>query len=76
MDLRDSASDSKFRRELRAWLAEAVPAHGEPPPKESDWAERRLTPSPDAREQAKQWRRLAGRGFDEGIVRTVLREDG
>ncbi len=39
MDLRYSASDEKFRRELRGWLAAAVPAHGEAP--ERDWATRR-----------------------------------
>jgi alkylation response protein AidB-like acyl-CoA dehydrogenase len=31
LDLRYSESDEKFRRELRAWLADAVPRHGEPP---------------------------------------------
>lgn len=40
MDLRYSQADEKFRRELRAWLAEAVPAHGTPPPY-SDWDARR-----------------------------------
>jgi alkylation response protein AidB-like acyl-CoA dehydrogenase len=40
MDLRYSLADEKFRRELRAWLAEAVPAHGTPPPY-SDWNVRR-----------------------------------
>ena len=40
MDLRYSASDESFREELRTWLAEAVPAHGEPPPP-NDWAARR-----------------------------------
>ena len=41
MDLRYSESDEKFRAELRAWLAEAVPAFG-PPPGIHDWAARRL----------------------------------
>ena len=40
MDLRYSESDEKFRAELRAWLQEAVPAHGEVPDR-SDWNERR-----------------------------------
>jgi len=40
LDLRDSASDEKFRAELRAWLAGAVPAHGAPPPVH-DWDARR-----------------------------------
>jgi alkylation response protein AidB-like acyl-CoA dehydrogenase len=40
MDLRYSERDEKFRAELRAWLAEAVPAHGPPPPA-SDWPARR-----------------------------------
>ena len=40
MDLRYSESDEKFRAELRAWLGEAVPAHGQVPDR-SDWNERR-----------------------------------
>ncbi len=40
MDLRDSAAEARFRSELRDWLAEAVPAHGEPPPAH-DWPARR-----------------------------------
>jgi alkylation response protein AidB-like acyl-CoA dehydrogenase len=40
VDLRYSDSDERFRAELRAWLAEAVPAHG-PPPLRGDWAARR-----------------------------------
>ncbi len=32
MDLRYSESEQKFRRELRTWLAAAVPAHGAGPP--------------------------------------------
>ena len=40
MDLRYSDSDEKFRAELRAWLDEAVPAHGEPPAI-NDWPARR-----------------------------------
>ena len=40
MDLRYSETDERFRAELRAWLREAVPAHGEPPPRE-DWSARR-----------------------------------
>ncbi|MFQ5513913.1 MAG: acyl-CoA dehydrogenase family protein [Myxococcota bacterium] len=40
MDLRYSDSDEKFRAELRAWLAQAVPAHGDPPPAH-DWQARR-----------------------------------
>ncbi|WP_043766290.1 regulatory protein RecX [Algiphilus aromaticivorans] len=39
-----------------------------------DWASRRLAATADAREQAKQWRRLAGRGFEEAEVRAVMRE--
>ena len=40
MDLRYTAAEEKFRQELRAWLAEAVPAHGATPPKD-DWEARR-----------------------------------
>jgi alkylation response protein AidB-like acyl-CoA dehydrogenase len=40
VDLRYSESDEKFRRDLRSWLAEAVPAHGAPPPVH-DWNARR-----------------------------------
>jgi alkylation response protein AidB-like acyl-CoA dehydrogenase len=40
VDLRDSASEAKFRRELRDWLAQAVPAHG-PRPSSRDWSTRR-----------------------------------
>ncbi len=40
MDLRYSESDEKFRAELRAWLASAVPAHGAPPATH-DWPARR-----------------------------------
>ena len=40
MDLRYSESDEKFRAELRAWLTDAVPAHGASPPVH-DWAARR-----------------------------------
>ena len=36
MDLRYSESDEKFRAELRAWLCDAVPGHGAPPPVH-DW---------------------------------------
>ena len=36
MDLRYSESDERFRAELRAWLADAVPKHGTPPPSH-DW---------------------------------------
>ncbi len=36
MDLRYSESDEKFRTELRGWLKQAVPAHGDPPPTD-DW---------------------------------------
>jgi alkylation response protein AidB-like acyl-CoA dehydrogenase len=36
LDLRYSASDERFRAELRAWLAAAVPKHGAPPPSH-DW---------------------------------------
>ena len=39
MDLRYSESDERFRRELRAWLADAVPKHGPPPPAH-DWPAR------------------------------------
>jgi alkylation response protein AidB-like acyl-CoA dehydrogenase len=40
LDLRYSESDQKFRAELRAWLADAVPAHGKAP-RGNDWAARR-----------------------------------
>ena len=40
LDLRYSESDEEFRRELRAWLADAVPKHGAPPPTH-DWPARR-----------------------------------
>ena len=40
MDLRYSESDERFRAELRAWLAQAVPEHGEPP-RGADWSVRR-----------------------------------
>ena len=40
MLLRDSPSEQKFRRELRLWLSEAVPAYGPRPPR-LGWAERR-----------------------------------
>ena len=40
MQLRYSESDEKFRAELRAWLAGAVPAHGLPPVGH-DWRARR-----------------------------------
>ena len=40
MDLRYSESDETFRKALRAWLSEAVPAHGDPPPI-NDWPARR-----------------------------------
>ena len=40
MDLRYTEADEKFRRELRAWLADAVAAHGPPPPSH-DWEARR-----------------------------------
>ncbi len=36
MDLRYSAADEHFRSDLRAWLADAVPKHGAPPPSH-DW---------------------------------------
>jgi alkylation response protein AidB-like acyl-CoA dehydrogenase len=39
LDLRYSASDERFRAELRAWLADAVPKHGTPPPAH-DWPAR------------------------------------
>ena len=39
MDLRYSEEDEKFRAELRAWLNEAVTAHGKPPAK-NDWPAR------------------------------------
>jgi hypothetical protein len=40
VELRDSPSEAKFRRELRAWLAVEVPRHGPPPPA-FDWPARR-----------------------------------
>jgi len=39
LDLRYSESDERFRRELRAWLVDAVPRHGVPPPAH-DWPAR------------------------------------
>ena len=36
MDLRYSDDDEAFRKEVRAWLDDAVPAHGPPPPP-GDW---------------------------------------
>jgi alkylation response protein AidB-like acyl-CoA dehydrogenase len=41
VDLRYSDSDEAFRKELRAWLAEAVPAHGPAPAERSEWAAQR-----------------------------------
>ncbi len=41
MDLRYTADEQRFRTDLAAWLADAVPAHGTPPPT-SDWDARRL----------------------------------
>ena len=40
MDLRDSAQDALFRKNLRGWLAEEVPRYGEPP-SAHDWEARR-----------------------------------
>jgi len=40
MDLTYGDEDQAFRAEIRAWLAEAVPAHGPPPPP-GDWPARR-----------------------------------
>ena len=40
MDLRYSTTDEIFREELRAWLQQAVPAHGDPPAAH-DWPARR-----------------------------------
>ncbi len=40
MDLRYSDIDEEFRAGLRAWLSEAVPKHGPPPPP-GDWPARR-----------------------------------
>lgn len=40
MDLRYSPTDEAFRTEVRAWLDDAVPAYGPPPPP-GDWAARR-----------------------------------
>jgi alkylation response protein AidB-like acyl-CoA dehydrogenase len=40
LDLRYSQSDEAFRAELRAWLKDAVPAHGDRPPA-NDWPARR-----------------------------------
>jgi alkylation response protein AidB-like acyl-CoA dehydrogenase len=41
VDLRYSDADEKFRRELRAWLADEVPKHPKPPPRH-DWPARRV----------------------------------
>jgi alkylation response protein AidB-like acyl-CoA dehydrogenase len=40
MDLQYTEADEAFRKELRAWLDEAVPAYGPPPPP-GDWDARR-----------------------------------
>jgi alkylation response protein AidB-like acyl-CoA dehydrogenase len=40
VDLRYSEVDEKFRKELRAWLEQEVPKHGDSPPRE-DWEARR-----------------------------------
>ena len=40
MDLTYSDDDERFRTELRAWLEDAVPRHGPPPPP-GDWSARR-----------------------------------
>ena len=40
MDLRYSDGDEAFRKEVRAWLDDAVPAYGPPPPP-GDWSARR-----------------------------------
>lgn len=40
MDLRYSPDDEAFRTEVRAWLDDAVPVYGPPPPP-GDWAARR-----------------------------------
>jgi len=40
MDLRYSDADESFRKEVRSWLDDAVPAYGAPPPS-GDWAARR-----------------------------------
>jgi alkylation response protein AidB-like acyl-CoA dehydrogenase len=40
MDLRYSDAEEVFRQELRAWLVDAVPAHGDPPAID-DWPARR-----------------------------------
>jgi alkylation response protein AidB-like acyl-CoA dehydrogenase len=40
VDLRYSDTDEAFRKEVRAWLDEAVPAYGPPPPPDH-WDERR-----------------------------------
>jgi alkylation response protein AidB-like acyl-CoA dehydrogenase len=42
VDLRYSDSDEAFRRELRVWLADAVPAHGPAPSEKEDWDARRV----------------------------------
>src|SRR4029077_15568651 len=39
-DLRYSEADEAFRKEVRAWLDEAVAAYGPPPPP-GDWSARR-----------------------------------
>ena len=66
MDLRYSDSDEKFRAELRAWLAQAVPAHGAPPPSH-DWAARRAY---DTRLAAQALRRgLRGHQLAAGVRR-------
>lgn len=59
----ESAVEAAMTAEAVDWLQVA-----------RDWARRRLSATADAREQARQWRRLAGRGFDEAVVRAVMRE--
>nr|WP_232425132.1 acyl-CoA dehydrogenase family protein [Pseudofrankia inefficax] len=56
MRLRDSESDARFRKEVRAWLAENSPALGPPPPY-GDW------PAKKAYDQ--RWQRML---FDAGYA--------
>ena len=57
----DGAVAAAFDAEAIDWLDVA-----------REWFARRHTPGTTPAERARHWRRLAGRGFDEGTVRAVL----
>lgn len=60
----DADIDAAMREEAIDWLEVA-----------REWAQRKLEATSDVREQGKQWRRLAGRGFEDAVVRAVMRAD-